>query len=135
LPAPSNETAVEIRDLVVRYPVRRNLWGRTTATFTAVDGVSLDIYKGETLGLVGESGCGKSTLGRALLHLVTPASGSIRIGSRLLTGMNRSELAAFRRDVQLVFQDPYSALNPRLTIGEAISEPLLVHVFASFSTR
>jgi peptide/nickel transport system ATP-binding protein len=127
LPAPSNELAVEIRDLVVRYPLRSNLWGRTTAWFTAVDGVSLDIAKGETLGLVGESGCGKSTLGRAVLRLITPSSGSIRAGGQELTHLKGPELAAFRRDVQLVFQDPYSALNPRLTIGEAIEEPLLVH--------
>ncbi|TCJ12419.1 ABC transporter ATP-binding protein [Flaviaesturariibacter flavus] len=118
---------VEIRDLVVSYPVRRNLWGRVTETFTAVDGVSLDIRQGETLGLVGESGCGKSTLGRALLRLVEPTSGSIRVGGQSLQEFSAKELAAYRRAVQLVFQDPYSALNPRLTIGEALEEPLRVH--------
>ncbi|RYZ21227.1 MAG: ABC transporter ATP-binding protein, partial [Chitinophagaceae bacterium] len=120
-------TAVEIRDLVVRYPVRRNLWGRVTASFTAVDGVSLDIGEGETLGLVGESGCGKSTLGRALLRLVEPASGNIQVGGQSLQQFTPKELLAYRRAVQLVFQDPYSALNPRLTIGEALEEPLRVH--------
>jgi peptide/nickel transport system ATP-binding protein len=127
LPVPAKETTVEIRDLVVRYAVRSNIWGRTTEWFTAVDGVSLDIFKGETLGLVGESGCGKSTLGRALLQLLKPSSGSIRVGGHNLSALSKSELLAFRRDVQLVFQDPYSALNPRLTIGEAIEEPLRVH--------
>ncbi|GAB4091227.1 ABC transporter ATP-binding protein [Flaviaesturariibacter terrae] len=125
--APPAGLAVEIRDLVVRFPLRRNLWGTPVRFFTAVDGVSLDIFSGETMGLVGESGCGKSTLGRALLRLVAPGAGSIRVGGRDLQQLSAHELLAFRRDVQLVFQDPYSALNPKLTIGDALGEPLAIH--------
>ncbi|RYY40966.1 MAG: ABC transporter ATP-binding protein [Chitinophagaceae bacterium] len=135
LPEPQAEKAVEIRDLVVRFPGRRNLWGKTVRSFTAVDGVNLDIFKGETLGLVGESGCGKSTLGRALLRLVTPQEGTVCVGGADLTLMRAAELRSFRKEVQLVFQDPYSALNPKLTIGEALEEPLALRLGLSRSER
>ncbi|RYY64227.1 MAG: ABC transporter ATP-binding protein, partial [Chitinophagaceae bacterium] len=135
LPEPGTAKAVEIRDLVVRFPVRTNLWGKTVKSFTAVDVVSLDIFKGEVLGLVGESGCGKSTLGRTLLRLVTPASGTVRVGDRDLQHLSRAEVAAFRRDVQLVFQDPYSALNPKLTVGEALEEPLALRLGMGLAER
>jgi peptide/nickel transport system ATP-binding protein len=135
LPKPSSEPYVEIRDLVVQFPVRTNIMGRVTSSLTAVDGVSLDIFRGETLGLVGESGCGKTTLGRALLGLIKPASGNIRIGGRSLEGMKPADWKEIRRSVQLVFQDPYAALNPRLTISEALEEPLLVTGTRSRSER
>ncbi len=115
---------VDVRDLSVRFPVASNWLGRTTATFTAVDGVSFSLYEGETLGLVGESGCGKTTLGRTLLRLVEPSSGSILYRDKDITVLNKGEIKVLRRDVQLVFQDPYSSLNPRLTVGAAIAEPM-----------
>jgi peptide/nickel transport system ATP-binding protein len=95
--------------------------------FTAVDQVSFDIFKGETLGLVGESGCGKTTLGRTLLRLIDPSSGKIIYNGKDITRLKGTAIKNIRKDIQLVFQDPYSSLNPRLTIGSSISEPLKVH--------
>ncbi|MBD0293733.1 MAG: ABC transporter ATP-binding protein, partial [Flavisolibacter sp.] len=113
-----------VKNLTVQYPVKTNLFGKVLHYFTAVDNVSFTIYKGETLGLVGESGCGKTTLGRTLLRLVEPSSGNIFINGKDITAFSKSELKQFRKDVQLVFQDPFSSLNPRLTIGAAITEPM-----------
>jgi len=123
---PSETVLAEVRNLTVRFPLRHNLFGRTTAAFTAVDGINLRLYEGESLGLVGESGCGKTTLGRTLLRLAEPTEGQILIKGKDLARLSPAELRQYRRTVQLVFQDPYSALNPRLTIGEALEEPLLV---------
>lgn len=118
---------VSVRDLEVTYALEKNLFGKVTKELKAVDGVSFDIYKGETLGLVGESGCGKSTLGRALLHLQKHSAGTITYAGRQVSCLRRADLRRWRRKVQIVFQDPYSSLNPRLTIGQAISEPLKSH--------
>ncbi len=118
---------LEVKNLEVWFPGKRNFFGKTNAYIKAVDGVSFDVWEGETLGLVGESGCGKTTLGRALLRLIEPTGGEIRFRGRDLLQYNKRELRAARKDVQLVFQDPYSALNPSLTIGEAIGETLEVH--------
>lgn len=118
---------LEVKNLEVWFPGKRNFFGQTNAYIKAVDGVSFDVWEGETLGLVGESGCGKTTLGRALLRLIEPTGGEIRFRGRDLLQYNNRELRAARKDVQLVFQDPYSALNPSLTIGEAIGETLEVH--------
>ena len=117
---------VAVKNLTVEFPVKRNLLGKTTQLFTAVDNVSFDIFQGETLGLVGESGCGKTTLGRTLLRLVEHSSGQIIYNNSDITKLTGQEVKAFRKDVQLIFQDPYSSLNPRLTIGAAISEPMKV---------
>jgi len=117
---------LQVKDLVIRFPSKTNIFGKTTEYFTAVDGVSMEVHTGETLGLVGESGCGKTTLGRALLKLVEADSGQIIYHNKDITILSNREVKEFRKDVQLIFQDPYSSLNPRLTIGAAISEPIRV---------
>jgi oligopeptide/dipeptide ABC transporter ATP-binding protein len=122
------EPLVEVRDLVKHFPLTSGiLFKRQVGAVRAVDGVSFDVLRGETLGLVGESGCGKSTTGRMLLRLIEPTSGSIRIEGREITEMGREELRTLRADVQMIFQDPYSSLNPRKTIGSIIAEPFAIH--------
>jgi len=120
------ETLVSVKDLLVQFPTRTNLFGKVTQYYTAVDHVSLDINKGETIGLVGESGCGKTTLGRALLRLVEATSGQIIYNGSDITKLTKQQLKDLRQQVQLVFQDPYSSLNPRLTIGAALAEPMAI---------
>jgi len=126
-PSAPNNILVQIRNLQVYYPSRKSFLGKTLAYTKAVDNVSFDIYKGETLGLVGESGCGKTTLGRALLKLQEPTGGNILFEGRDLAAYTSHELKKLRSHIQIVFQDPYSSLNPRITIGAAISEVLQVH--------
>ena len=121
-----SDLLLQVKNLSVKFPTRTNLLGRSLAYTTAVDNVSFDIYKGETLGLVGESGCGKTTLGRTLLRLVEPSVGQIVLAGTDITRLSKAELKSFRKEVQLVFQDPYSSLNPRLTIGDAMEEPMTV---------
>jgi peptide/nickel transport system ATP-binding protein len=122
-----NDILVNVEDLTVRFPVKTNMFGKTTAWFEAVKDVSFHVKKGETLGVVGESGCGKTTLGRTLLRLIEPSSGKIMINGENVAAISKSVAKQLRREVQLVFQDPYSSLNPRITIGDAIEEPM--HVF------
>ncbi len=121
------EPLVEVRDLKVHFPVTRGILKREVGRIKAVDGVSFSILKGEALGLVGESGSGKSTIARCLLKLTKPTSGAITYGGVALDQIGRRDLAAFRRNVQAIFQDPYSSLNPRMRIREIIGEPLYVH--------
>lgn len=121
----SDQSLIAVKDLKVHFPVAGGrLFGRSHQTVKAVDGVSLDIRQGETMGLVGESGCGKTTLGRAILRLVDPTSGEIRFRNRDLAGLSRAQMRAHRRQLQVIFQDPYASLNPRMTVSEIIGEPL-----------
>ena len=118
---------ISVRNLDVTYTLKKNLFGKPLQTLKGVDGISFDIMEGETLGLVGESGCGKTTLGRALLRLIEHNDGSILYRGQSLDSLSRRQMRALRPKLQIIFQDPYSSLNPRITIGEAISEPLKVH--------
>ena len=123
-----SENLVEVKDLKMYFPVSSGLlFQRTTANIKAVDGVSFDIKKGETLGLVGESGCGKTTTGRCILQLYKPTEGSIKFDDQELMSMGSRQLRSMRREMQVIFQDPYSSLNPRMTAGNIIGEPLVVH--------
>jgi oligopeptide/dipeptide ABC transporter ATP-binding protein len=118
---------LRVEDLHRHYPVRGGVWGRTVGTVRAVAGVSFSLAAGQTLGVVGESGCGKSTLGRTLMRLEEPTAGRVQFEGRDLAHARGAELQRLRRDIQMIFQDPYSSLNPRLTVGEIVREPLLVH--------
>jgi peptide/nickel transport system ATP-binding protein len=121
---------VRVENLSVLFPSRKNWLGKPLGFIRAVDEVSFDVYKGETLGLVGESGCGKTTLGRALLRLIEPNAGKIWYAGKEISAQSRETLRPLRKEIQIVFQDPYSSLNPRMTIGDAITEPLKVHGLA-----
>ena len=122
---------LEVTDLVKHYPLRSGLLRRRSGTVHAVDGVSFSLGVGETLGLVGESGCGKSTVARSVLRLVEPTSGQIRIDGQEITHLSKAELRPVRRSMQIVFQDPFASLNPRMTAGDIVGEPLSVHGLAS----
>lgn len=118
---------LELRNIKTYFPVNKSLLGKAHDFVKAVDDVSFDVFEGETLGLVGESGCGKTTLGRTILRLVEPTSGLITFRKQDITAIPHEEMRALRRNMQIIFQDPYSSLNPRITIGEAIMEPMKVH--------
>ncbi|MFD1936406.1 MULTISPECIES: ABC transporter ATP-binding protein [Nonomuraea] len=122
------EKLLEVTDLVMNFPVRgTGLMRRVVAQVQAVSGVSLHVDKGETLGVVGESGCGKSTTGRAILQLHKPTAGSVKFGGKELTGLPNRQMQAVRQDMQIVFQDPYASLNPKMPVNDIIAEPLKVH--------
>jgi oligopeptide/dipeptide ABC transporter ATP-binding protein len=116
---------LEVSDLRKHYPVRKGLFSRISGYVYAVDGISFSLAEGETLGLVGESGCGKSTAGKAILKLIDPTSGSIRVRGEPIEHLKPREMRTWRRDLQVVFQDPYSSLNPRLSAGDIVAEPLI----------
>ena len=121
-------TLVEVKDLVKHFEIRGGLLGvRKIGAVQAVDGVSFDVLRGETLGLVGESGCGKTTLGKVLLRLIPPTSGKVTVNGRSIFELSAREMVAVRRDMQIVFQDPYASLNPRMTVGEIVGEGPFVH--------
>ena len=123
----SSDTLIEVRDLVKHFPIKAGVLQRQVGAVRAVDGVSFDVRRGETLGIVGESGCGKSTTARLLLRLIDPTSGSISFEGRDIAGLTRKQLKPLRREMQMIFQDPYSSLNPRKTVGSIIGEPFVIH--------
>ena len=131
----ANPPVIEVKDLKKHFPVKKGLLRRTVGQVYAVDGVTFTVRGGETLGLVGESGCGKTTAGRAAMRLVEPTSGSIKVEGTEIMGLSKAELRPYRRQMQIIFQDPFSSLNPRMTAGNIVGEPLLVHGVANAKER
>lgn len=125
--AGADHPVLEVRDLKKHFPIQSGILRRTIGHVYAVDGVSFAIGKGQTLGLVGESGCGKSTVGRTAMRLLEPTAGSIHIAGADVTNLSKEELRPYRREMQIIFQDPFSSLNPRMTAGEIVKEPLYIH--------
>ncbi len=126
--ADEKKVLIHVDDVKMHFPIKKkNLFNRHEVTVKAVDGISIDIYEGETFGLVGESGCGKSTLGRVILQLYKQTSGSVIYDGKDLSKLSNEEMRRLRQELQIVFQDPYSSLNPRLTVGNLISEALVAH--------
>jgi oligopeptide transport system ATP-binding protein len=125
-----NKVILKVDDLVMYFPIRRGVFQRVVGYVHAVDGISFEIRKGETLGLVGESGCGKSTTGRTILQLYRPTSGDVNFEGEDLVKMKGEKLRLMRRKMQMIFQDPYASLNPRMTVEEIVGEPLIVHEIA-----
>src|SRR5205807_10179466 len=118
---------LEIRDLKKHFPVGEGLFSRNKGAVKAVDGVSLSVEEGETLGLVGESGCGKSTLGRTVLRLIEPTSGEVRFNQENVLTASSGALRRLRRNMQIIFQDPFASLDPRMRVEEIVTEPLIIH--------
>ena len=133
--ATENESLVQVHDLKVHFPIRKGLLRRQVGAVQAVDGVSFDILKGETLGLVGESGCGKSTTGLAILRLLNMTSGQVIFKGQDISGLPEAQMRAMRRHMMMIFQDPYSSLNPRMTVNSIIVEPLNVFQIGSPAER
>ena len=120
----TNEQILEVTDLKKYFPIRKGILSRTVGNVLAVDGLSFSIQQGETLGLVGESGCGKTTVGKTIMRLIEPTAGKIRLKSEDITHLTGAQLRPARREMQMIFQDPYSSLNPRMSAGEIVAEPL-----------
>ncbi len=131
----NREILIKVDDLKMHFPIRRGVLKRQVGAIRAVDGITFDIYKGETLGLVGESGCGKSTAGRTILQLYEPTSGKVTFGNETLTQLGKEQLRKARRHMQMIFQDPYASLNPRMTVGNIVSEPLIIHGIGNAKSR
>lgn len=129
------EDIIQVRDLKVHFPVRGGFLGTTAAAVKAVDGVNLEIKRGETLGLVGESGCGKSTLGRAILRVVKPIHGTVIFDGVDITNLSPHALRRYRADLQLIYQDPFTSLDPRFTVGQIVEEPLINFAYGDRSRR
>jgi len=132
---PSKTALLSVRNLKKYFPIREGLLGRPGLRVHAVDDVSFDLQRGEILGLVGESGCGKSTTGRLILRLLEPTSGEVYFENENIFNANTRRMRALRREIQIIFQDPYASLNPRLTIGATLEEPLIIHKIGSRNER
>ena len=126
-----NAPVLEVEGLKKHFPIRKGIFSRTVGHVYAVDGVSFSINEGETLGLVGESGCGKSTVGRTILRLLEPTDGKIKLGGVDVTRLGKHDMRPFRREMQIIFQDPFSSLNPRMSVGEIVGESLGIHGIAT----
>src|ERR1044072_8002341 len=123
----TNETLIEVKNLTKYFPAGETLFGKGADVVKAVDDVSFTIRKGETFGLVGESGCGKSTTGRCILRLIEPTSGEVEFEGKDFLSVGKDDLRQMRRNMQIIFQDPYASLNPRMRVGDIIGEPLVIH--------
>ena len=134
-PNKDKEVLVRVTNLKKHFPIRRGVFRKQVGAVQAVDGISFDIYKGETLGLVGESGCGKSTAGRTILQLLPPTDGKVYFGQKELTDLNKGDLRRQRRHMQMIFQDPYASLNPRMQVGSIVGEPLQIHGIGNAASR
>ena len=129
------ETLLEVNSLVKHFPIKKGFLSKVSGKVHAVDGISLKVKKGKTLGLVGESGCGKTTAGKTILKILEPTGGQIRFKEQDITSYNRAQMKPLRREMQIIFQDPFSSLNPRHTVGDIISAPLQIHKMADTKTR
>ena len=129
-PAERGVPLLQVKDLVKHFPIRGGIFGRSVDKVHAVDGVSFELHQGETLGVVGESGCGKSTTGRCILRLIEPTSGSVSFDGQDVIAADKDTLRALARDMQIIFQDPYASLNPRMTVGAIVGEALTIHKLA-----
>ena len=131
----SKEVLVQVKNLKKYFPILRGVLRRQVGAVQAVDSITFDIFRGETLGLVGESGCGKSTAGRAILQLLKPTEGQVFFEDQELTNLSKAEMRKVRRDMQIIFQDPFASLNPRMTLGSIIGEPLQIHNIGDADSR